>query len=136
MFVIDVRMDEPSSGPAARMQMMLRLLEDRFHLRVRRESRETAAYNLVLARGDRRFGPDLHELTAGCRPVIDHDGRQIPGAMRNGPGTLTGHGVAMTGRSPRCRSSSACGSKPREAQSTSSWSKASIGRLTTERGPR
>lgn len=95
MFSVEALMDDPSRGPLDRMQMMRNLLEERFALRVTRTPRELRVYHLIFARSDRRFGPDLHELPASCTPTTDAQGREIPCAIRNSPGSLTGHGVAM-----------------------------------------
>ena len=96
MFDIDARMDTPSRGPAERTVMMRHLLEERFGLRAHRETRELPVFELVLAHPDHRLGPQLHELTTPCVPIVDtvaHE--QVPCAVRTGPGRLTGHGVAM-----------------------------------------
>ena len=47
--------------------VMLRdMLAERFKLRMRRETRESAIYDLVLARSDRRFGEKLRPTSADC----------------------------------------------------------------------
>jgi uncharacterized protein (TIGR03435 family) len=95
-FDLDARMDDPSRGPADRMQMMRTLLEERFDLQARHASRTLAVYNLTFARPDRRFGPSLHELNQPCTPAVDQrTQRSTPCAVRSAPGNLTGHGVAM-----------------------------------------
>jgi len=43
--------------------MMQALLEERFHLAVHKETREMPVYALVMARGDRAFGPSLRRST-------------------------------------------------------------------------
>ena len=43
------------------------LLEDRFKLKVHRESREMPRYALVLARGDRALGPQLKKTDVDCQ---------------------------------------------------------------------
>jgi uncharacterized protein (TIGR03435 family) len=56
-----------SAGPS-RTQLMLRaLLEDRFRLATRAESRELPMYALVVARSDGRLGSALHPAAADCR---------------------------------------------------------------------
>jgi uncharacterized protein (TIGR03435 family) len=46
--------------------MLRTMLFDRFKLRVRRETRESGIYELVLARSDRRFGEKLRRTSADC----------------------------------------------------------------------
>jgi len=95
-FDIEARMDGTGSDPVARMAMLQSLLADRFALRVRREARELPVYAMVPARADRRPGPDLHQVTDACAPIVDSRSREpVPCAVRTGPGRLTGHGVAM-----------------------------------------
>jgi len=96
MFDIDARMDSPSRGPMERTAMMRRLLEERFAIRAHRETRDLPVFNLVFARADRRLGPALHELNAPCVPAADRRTSQdTPCAVRTGPGSITGHGVAI-----------------------------------------
>jgi uncharacterized protein (TIGR03435 family) len=47
-------------------EMVQRLLEDRFKLRVRREARDTPVYALVRARADGSLGPQLRLSNAAC----------------------------------------------------------------------
>jgi uncharacterized protein (TIGR03435 family) len=95
-FDIEARMDDSGREPVARMAMLRSLLEGRFALRAHREARDLPVYNLVLARADRRLGPQMRQLTEPCTPVIDPATRDaVPCAVRTGSGTLTGHGVAL-----------------------------------------
>ena len=94
MFDIDARMDDPGRGPLERAAMMRGLLVERFGLRARRERRELPVFNLVFARDDHRPGPQLHELTGPCTPT-ENPRATVPCATRTGPGSITGHGIAM-----------------------------------------
>ena len=47
-------------------QLMRALLAERFKLKVHTESRELPAYDLVLARGDGRLGPDMRPSKSDC----------------------------------------------------------------------
>ena len=49
-------------------QMLQRLLEERFSLRVHRETRELPVYELVKARADGLLGPRMRPSTAACQP--------------------------------------------------------------------
>src|SRR4051812_41210979 len=66
------------------------LLEDRFHLQVHTEKRETQAYALVLAGGSGTFGPQLKASQAGCIPAAVN-----PCGIRGGGGNITYTGVTM-----------------------------------------
>jgi uncharacterized protein (TIGR03435 family) len=56
--------DDAGSLPA----MFQSLLEERFNLAVRRETREVSVYALRLAKPGGKFGPNLHEADAGDCP--------------------------------------------------------------------
>src|SRR5687767_6933031 len=68
-FDVDARADYdlpawgPSGPPADVLQMLRRLLAERFGLVVRQESRELPVYVLVVARADGRTGPDIRPST-------------------------------------------------------------------------
>lgn len=93
-------------GPAPELLLMLRsLLEDRFKLRAHREIRERPAYELVLARADRKPGPELRQSDVDCDAVAAalRSGTQPPrqpldpppcGAMR-GPARIIAGGIPM-----------------------------------------
>lgn len=49
-------------------QMLQTLLDERFSLRVHRETREMPVYELVKARADGQLGPRIRPSTAGCVP--------------------------------------------------------------------
>lgn len=51
--------------------MLQTLLEERFSLRVHRETREMPVYELVKARGDGQLGPQLRPSAAKCAPGAD-----------------------------------------------------------------
>jgi uncharacterized protein (TIGR03435 family) len=67
-FDIDAR--SPEEPTPNRLPAMLRtLLRDRFRLRIHAARRNMPAYALVVARRDRRLGPELHESTIDCSPA-------------------------------------------------------------------
>jgi uncharacterized protein (TIGR03435 family) len=78
--------------------MMQALLEERFHLKIRRETREVPAYALVAAKG----GPRLPAAKVGCftmepgqpRPQLE-PGQPLP--PRCGWGTATWDGIEVHG---------------------------------------
>ncbi len=77
--------------PAHEIHLMLqRLLADRFGLRVHREQRELAAYDLVVGRKDARLGPQIHKSEMNCATWIA-DGR--PKTVAGPPSPVSPSGV-------------------------------------------
>ena len=64
-FDVEARVGSDASGEEIK-RMVQALMKDRFQLVVRREQREGAIYTLLLARDDRRLGPNLRPAAAGC----------------------------------------------------------------------
>lgn len=63
----DIQARTPDNAPEGQHFAMLRsLLIERFKLRVRSESRQTPVYALIVAREDRRLGPELRASTVDC----------------------------------------------------------------------
>jgi uncharacterized protein (TIGR03435 family) len=63
---VDAKADGPRSQGTLHGPMLQTLLEDRFKLRIHRETREVPAYALTVAKG----GPKLHRFKEGsCTPV-------------------------------------------------------------------
>jgi uncharacterized protein (TIGR03435 family) len=58
----------PNPTAAQRQEMLQALLGDRFKLAVHTENRDQPAYDLVLARADRRLGPDIKPSALDCDP--------------------------------------------------------------------
>ncbi len=58
------------------MNRLQALLNERLALRTHRETREAAVYTLVLARDDRRLGPQLKASSVDCRPAAAARGRE------------------------------------------------------------
>lgn len=70
-FDISAKAPEGSQPDQATTMLMVRaLLEDRFMLRVRNDTREGAVYALVLARGDGKLGPQLVRTTDDCETIL------------------------------------------------------------------
>lgn len=116
-FAITAKTPDGSLSSATRA-MLLNLLRDRFKLAIHSEVREVPAYNLVLARQDRRLGPTLRPSSSDCQailraradappqdkvplpgtpggpPLFDPDNPQC-GSGRSGPGILGGGGVEL-----------------------------------------
>jgi uncharacterized protein (TIGR03435 family) len=81
-----------SPGVPSPTDLMLRtLLEERFKLAVHNETRERPVYALVLARADRRFGPQLQKSATDCatRKGPDACGSSV------GPGFIRSRGRTM-----------------------------------------
>jgi uncharacterized protein (TIGR03435 family) len=80
--------------------MLRAMLAERFKLKMRRETRESAIYELVLARSDRRFGEKLRQTSADCavnrNRGTEPDG-PLPDPARVGPGNPVPCGMVMSG---------------------------------------
>jgi uncharacterized protein (TIGR03435 family) len=64
-FDIEARVARDASSEEIQ-RMVQALMADRFHLVIRREQREGPIYTLLLARSDKRTGPNLRPSAAGC----------------------------------------------------------------------
>jgi uncharacterized protein (TIGR03435 family) len=71
--------------PNATSVMLVNLLQDRFKLAMRLETRELPIFNLVTARPDGRLGPDLEPTSAECQAVIAARAAAITAAAAGGP---------------------------------------------------
>jgi uncharacterized protein (TIGR03435 family) len=82
---------KPPDGfaPNAMSVMLANLLRDRFKLTTHTETRELPIFTLVLARDDKRLGPELKETSAECQATI---------AARRGGAGGRGRGEAAAGR--------------------------------------
>jgi uncharacterized protein (TIGR03435 family) len=89
-------------------QLMLQsLLEERFNLKVHRETRDLPGYALVVARADGKFGPQMKQSDVDCAalaaarraggppPPPMTAGERRPCSMRMGRGTLTAGSMTM-----------------------------------------
>jgi uncharacterized protein (TIGR03435 family) len=80
------------------MNVMLQtMLADRFKLKVRRETRESAVYELVFARGDRRLGEKLRQTDADCVARLGDGTRLAAAPAQIGPLDAIPCGTIMTG---------------------------------------
>ena len=104
----DVDATVPQGAAASQVPLMLQgLLADRFALTAHRETREQPIYALIVARADRRLGPDLTASPQDCTalsesgplraPVagLQADGRPTCGMMMS-PARIRGGGMTMT----------------------------------------
>jgi len=98
---IDAKAPEGAVVTADAVNVMLRtMLADRFNLKMRRETRESAIFELVLARSDRRFGEKLRQTSADCvanRNRGTERGSAAPNAALIGPGDPIPCGIVMSG---------------------------------------
>src|SRR6185369_3716649 len=56
---------------AERREMLRALLEDRFQLKIHRETRTGSIYALTIARSDGRLGPNLTPTSPECATYLD-----------------------------------------------------------------
>jgi len=75
---------KPPDGvpPSAISVMLANLLKDRFQLATHLETRELPIFNLVMARPDGRFGPNLKATSAECQALI---AERVAAARRGDP---------------------------------------------------
>ncbi len=91
LYEIVAKTKEPQSRAERNGPMLQALLEDRFKLKVHRETREVPAYTLTVAKG----GANLPPFQGSCVPWDwDHPN---PGPMQCGNSRLTGNGIDMNG---------------------------------------
>jgi len=93
-------------GQVGPMQLMVRaLLVDRFRLVVHREMREMPIFALVLAREDKRLGPQLKVSSVDCSPAGRRGlppaappgpNERPPCGMRMAPGSILSGGTALS----------------------------------------
>ena len=94
--------NEPAQRPLYQ-RMMQNLLIERFKLVMRREARDTPVYALVLARADRRLGPEMRPSSADCAALSAAfratGARQTPDSpvcgLRNQRARLWGTGILL-----------------------------------------
>jgi uncharacterized protein (TIGR03435 family) len=96
-----------SNGPPVHLLEMIRtLLEDRFKLRTRKETRRLPVYDLVLEKRGAR-GPRLLVTDGTCLsvPIAQSDSRPLCGFTRFAPGQISARGMTLdvfaSGISPR-----------------------------------
>ena len=90
-------------GPARELLLMIRsLLEERFKLKAHRETRELPVYELVVARADRRLGPEMRKPAADCDAAIAagvppprQPGDPPPCGLMSGPARVLAGGATM-----------------------------------------
>src|SRR5215475_3889083 len=95
---------ETDPKPGQLPVMLQALLEDRFQLKIRRETKELPVYALVLAKKDGKLGPKLTEPQEGSCVPFDPTKPPPPpsptgprgcGSMRMGPSQLNGVSVEL-----------------------------------------
>ena len=83
--------ENPAGGPTQTDLMLRTLLEERFKLAVHNETRDRPVYALVLARADRRLGPQLQKSATDCATRKGPDGC----GSSVGPGFIRSRGRTM-----------------------------------------
>jgi uncharacterized protein (TIGR03435 family) len=89
--------DAQGATPSRLPAMLRSLLRDRFRLRLHSETRNMPAFALVVARRDRRLGPDLRESTIDCS--VGRAGAQETNADSDRWCGIRAAGGVITGRS-------------------------------------
>jgi uncharacterized protein (TIGR03435 family) len=91
LYEIEVKAEEPQSPIMMNGPILQAILEDRFKLRVHRETREVPIYELMVVKG----GPKLQPFQGTCTPW-DYD-HPNPGPQQCATSRRTSHGVDMKG---------------------------------------
>jgi uncharacterized protein (TIGR03435 family) len=92
---------DADGSPRSTWAMVQTLLEDRFKLRVRQESRDRPVYVLMLARSDGHLGPKLRRTEIDCAAVMRGERPQMqpgqgpPCGMKTPPGRLFANTLTM-----------------------------------------
>lgn len=110
-FDIQAKAEDAAASREAMFPMLRTLLEERFQLKVHTETREMPLWALVVARDDRRLGPNVKSSTTDCSNPAPLTGADVAALLRAGraapcvimPGTspvaggttLRGNGVSM-----------------------------------------
>ena len=95
-FDVEGKAEDPKADPSQLRLMLQSLLEDRFQLKLRSETREAPVYALVVANG----GPKIKLVADQTTPTVN--GPAQPGAgpnrgaMRIGRGSLVGNAVMLS----------------------------------------
>jgi uncharacterized protein (TIGR03435 family) len=90
-FDIEATYAETPGGPSQTNLMLRTLLAERFKLALHNETRERPVYALVLARADRRLGPQLQKSTRDCATAKGPEGC----GSSVGPGFIRSRGRTM-----------------------------------------
>ena len=96
-FDVDGKADDPKADPDQLRLMLRSLLEDRFGLKVHRETRATAVYALVVDKNGLRIKPSADQLSPDVHgPSAPGSALPNHGALRFGPGSVVGNAVALS----------------------------------------
>jgi uncharacterized protein (TIGR03435 family) len=99
-FDVDARARDPKTSTTDLLEMLQRLLADRFNLRVHPETRQVPIYALMLARPG-RLGPQLKPSTARCPGYKEQQQKMLEAMARGGIGGLTAM-MSKPGESTAC----------------------------------
>jgi uncharacterized protein (TIGR03435 family) len=96
----DLRPPRSPDDPFVGLLMLRTLLAERFNLIVHHETRELPMYALVMARSDRRLGPQLRMPETDCGAFDFRNSPTPPpggfcGGIKSGPGHFTGKGATI-----------------------------------------
>jgi uncharacterized protein (TIGR03435 family) len=100
-FDVNARAADAKASTTVLLEMLQRLLADRFKLRVHSETRQVPIYALMLARSDGRLGPQLKRSTADCPGYKEQQQKMLEAIARGGIGGLTAM-MAKPGESRAC----------------------------------
>ena len=87
-FDITAKAEDGSAGLDQMRTMLQGLLADRFKLKTHAETREVPIYNLVLSRGDGRFGPKMKASTDSCPNFKEQQQKMLEAIAKGGVSAL------------------------------------------------
>ena len=89
-FDITAKAEDGSAGLEQMRTMLQGLLADRFKLKAHIETREVPIYELVLARGDKKFGPKMKASSDTCPDFKEQQQKMLEAIAKGGVGALQG----------------------------------------------
>lgn len=80
--------DGTTTSPQDLQPLIKALLADRFKLKTHIEKRELPVYHLVLARADKKFGPDMQPSTSDCSNAQAENQKRAEALLKGGPAAI------------------------------------------------
>jgi uncharacterized protein (TIGR03435 family) len=95
-FDIEAKAEDPTTGYVQLRLMMQSLLEDRFHLRLHRETRISPVYSLVISKGGLKMSRSADQTSPDATGASPSPGDDPPrGSVLLGPGLLVANAASI-----------------------------------------
>src|SRR4051794_3903358 len=95
-FDVEGKADDPKTGVDQLRLMLQSLLEDRFKLKIHRETKEVPVYLLVVGKNGPKFKMNEDQVSADVNGPAPAGAGPNRGAIRIGAGSLIGNAVTMS----------------------------------------